>query len=338
MAKSRQLHVAVTGAAGFIGSHLVDRLVADGHRVTAVDNLVTGRMSNLSDALATGKVEFIEADVTDVDSLLGPFSDVDRLFHLAALADIVPSIERPLDYVKANVDGTTAVMEAARESHIGRVVYAASASCYGFPEDIPTPETSPMDPRYPYALTKYLGEQICFHWGQVYDIDVMALRLFNVYGPRSRTTGAYGAVMGVFIAQSLAGQPMTIVGSGEQTRDFTYVTDVADAFATAGDSNISGEVFNVGSGGTYSINRLTELIGGSTLNIPKRPGEPDSTYADISRIREHLGWAPITSFEEGVRKIMENADDWREAPVWTPETIEDATRSWFGHLGATDPK
>ena len=175
-------------------------------------------------------------------------------------------------------------------------------------------------------------EQAVLHWGQVYGLPVVSLRLFNVYGPRSRTSGTYGAVFGVFLAQKLKSAPFTVVGDGTQTRDFTYVTDVVRAFVEAARSILSGEVFNMGSGGTYSVNRLVELLGGEVTYIPKRPGEPDQTFADTTRIRQMLGWKPEVSFEEGVAKMIEHIDYWREAPVWTPDKIEEATRGWFKYL------
>lgn len=322
----------VTGGAGFIGSHLVDRLVADGYTVTVIDNLAVGRRANLDAALSTGQVNFHELSVADLESISPLFEDGPLVFHLAGMADIVPSIEHPLRYHRANVDGTAAVMEAARAGGSPKIIYAASSSCYGIPDQYPTPESAVIQPRYPYALTKNLGEQIVLHWGDVYGIDVLALRLFNVYGPRARTNGTYGAVFGVFLAQKLAGKPLTIVGDGSQTRDFTYVSDVVEAFVTASKSSVSGEIFNVGSGGTYSVNELVKLIGGEVTHMPKRPGEPDQTFADISKIREILGWTPKVPFAEGVGKVLEHIDDWGDAPVWTPEKISEATRSWFESL------
>jgi UDP-glucose 4-epimerase len=322
----------VTGGAGFIGSHLVDRLVADGNEVVAIDNLAVGRRSNLDNALSSGKAELHEIDVADLDAIKPIFEDAPVVFHLAGMADIVPSIEHPLDYHRANVDGTASVMEAARAGGATKIVYAASSSCYGIPDEYPTPESAAIQPQYPYALTKNLGEQIVLHWGAVYSMDVLALRLFNVYGPRARTSGTYGAVFGVFLAQKLAGEPLTIVGDGKQTRDFTYVADVVEAFVTAAASGITGEVLNVGSGGTYSVNQLVELIGGETTHLPKRPGEPDQTFADISKIKSLLDWSPKISFEEGVGKVLEDIEDWGDAPVWTPKKINEATRAWFANL------
>jgi UDP-glucose 4-epimerase len=322
----------VTGGAGFIGSHLVDRLLADGHDVAVIDNFATGRHENLRAAESSNRLKVHRADIADFDAVAPLFAGVDWVFHLAAMADIVPSIQRPMVYHRANVDGTIAALEASRLAGVSRFLYAASSSCYGIPNVYPTPESSPIRPMYPYALTKNVGERYAMHWHKVYGLPVLALRLFNVFGPRHRTGGTYGAVFGVFLAQKLAGQPFTVVGDGIQTRDFTFVTDVADAFVIAAESTQAGRSFNVGSGSTHSVNCLVELLGGPRINIPKRPGEPDCTFADISLIRGALGWAPRVRFEDGVRVMLENIEGWRDAPVWTAEKIETATADWFRHL------
>jgi UDP-glucose 4-epimerase len=322
----------VTGAAGFIGSHMCDLLLAQGHSVTGVDNLATGRLRNVGHLSGNERFAFIEADICDPEAMAGAVAGRDWVFHFAGLADIVPSIQQPLLYHRANVDGTAVLLEASRQTGVGRFLYAASSSCYGAAPETPTPETAPIQPAYPYALTKYLGEQMAQHWCRVYGMPVVSLRLFNVYGPRSRTTGAYGAVFGVFLAQKLAGKPLTVVGDGTQSRDFTFVTDVTRAFLGAAESDISGEVFNIGSGGHYSVNRIVELIGGDRVGIPRRPGEPDVTFADTARFRAATGWAPQVGFEQGVRIMLDNIDAWRDAPVWTPDTIADATADWFKYL------
>ena len=330
------LKLVVTGGCGFIGSHLVEILLEAGHRVTVVDNLATGKLGNLSSVSDNPDLKTEQVDVNDGSSLRKIFSGVDTVFHLAALASIVPSIDNPVEYYRTNVDGTVSVLEAVRSAGVRRVVFAASSSCYGVPDSYPTDENAPIRPEYPYALTKWLAEQTALHWGQVYGIEVISLRLFNVYGPRARTKGAYGAVLGVFLAQKLADQPLTIVGDGEQTRDFTYVTDVARAFMVAGEAPRAAcrQVYNVGSGGSYSVNRLAGLIGGETVHIPRRPGEPDCTFADIARIQSSLGWSSTVDFEEGVARVMSDIESFRDAPVWTPETIADHTKTWFERLGA----
>jgi UDP-glucose 4-epimerase len=327
---------AVTGGAGFIGSHLTDALLAAGHTVTVIDNFATGRRKNLTAAQRSPAFILCEADIAgDPAALAAAFEGADGVFHLAGLADIVPSIERPGDYYRANVHGTFQVCEAARAAGVRKIVYAASSSCYGIPEVFPTPETEPTKPQYPYALTKELGERIVMHWGLVYGLDAVSLRLFNVFGPRSRTSGTYGAVFGVFLAQKLAGKPLTVVGDGTQTRDFTYVADVAAAFAAAMAANVRGEIMNVGSGGTYAVNRLVELLGGDVVHIPKRPGEPDCTFANAEKIARLLDWHAQVSLEDGVARMLEHIDDWRDAPVWEPHSIAQATTTWFAQLGGS---
>ena len=329
------MNTLVTGGAGFIGSHLVDRLIKEGHRVTVLDNLSTGRMENLASSSGAPGFEFQKADTSDPGTIRDYFRNIDWVFHLAALADIVPSIENPLEYHRANVDGTVSVLEAARDAGVKRFIYAASSSCYGIPDTFPTPETAPISPRYPYALTKYLGEECVLHWGELYDLSVVSLRLFNVYGPRSRTSGVYGAVFGTFLAQKIHGKPFTVVGDGNQTRDFLFVTDVIEAFMRAAESKVRNEIFNVGTGLPVSINRLIDLLGGDVVYIPKRPGEPDRTQADIGKITGILKWKPRISFEEGVEILLNNIDYWKDAPLWTPETISEATKGWFKHLGSS---
>ncbi len=323
----------VTGGAGFIGSHLAEALLKRGDRVIVLDNLSTGRKENLKLLPGSEKIEFHRVDISDYPAIAPLFTGVEQVFHIAALADIVPSIQQPFAYHRSNVDGTISVLEAARAAGVKRLVYAASSSCYGIPDLYPTPETAPARPQYPYALTKYVGEQYVLHWEQVYGLPAVSLRFFNVYGPRSRTSGTYGAVFGIFLAQKLASHPFTVVGDGTQTRDFTFVTDVVDACLAAADSDLSGEVMNVAGGDPVSVNRLVELLGGESIHIPKRPGEPDCTHGDISKIHRLLGWKPKITIEEGVKILLDNIDYWRQAPVWTPETIADATKDWFKFLG-----
>ena len=325
----------VTGGCGFIGSHIVDRLLDMGHEVTVIDNCSTGRFENLVHQKNNSQLQIVDLDICDCVKISPLFNGVDWVFHMAALADIVPSIKKPQEYFHSNVDGTFSVLQAAKTANVKRFLYTASSSCYGIPDKFPTDEQADILPEYPYAMTKRLGEELALHWCKVYKLPVVSLCLFNVYGTRSRTSGTYGAVFGVFLGQKLAGKPYTVVGNGEQTRDFTYVSDIVDAFIAAAESDIVGERFNVGSGHTYSVNRLVELLGGkdaSVIHIPKRPGEPDCTFADITKITKCLNWRPKVTLEEGVKHIIDNIDYWRQAPVWTAETIKDATEDWFKYL------
>lgn len=324
----------VTGGAGFIGSHMTDLLVARGYAVRIIDSLVGGREANLKHHATDADVTLDRRDIRALapdDSL---FSGAGLVFHFAGIGDIVPSIEHPSEYMSANVQGTVAVLEAARHAGVRKLVYAASSSCYGL-AGTPTREDHPIRPQYPYALSKYQGEQAVFHWGQVYKLPVNSIRIFNAYGTRSRTSGAYGAVFGVFLRQKIAGKPFTVVGDGTQRRDFIYATDVAAGFLAAAETERSGEAWNVGAGNPQSINRLIELLGGERTSIPRRPGEPDATWADISKIGRDLGWAPKVSFADGVGRILADIDYWREAPLWTPETIAGATETWFRVLSGT---
>ena len=320
----------VTGGAGFIGSHLVDLLLKEKIKVTVLDNFSTGRPENLDHVRE--QIKLVECDLGVKGDLIQHFDNADWVFHLAALADIVPSIQQPEAYFRANVDGTFNVLQAAKDAEVKRFIYIASSSCYGIPDKYPTPENAEIRPQYPYALAKRMGEELVMHWAQVYNFPALSLRFFNVYGPRSRTSGTYGAVFGVFLGQKLAGKPFTVVGDGEQTRDFTYVTDIAQAILVSAKSNRVGQIYNVGSGATVSVNRLVELLVGEKVHIPKRPGEPDSTFADISRIQSELGWAPQVTIEDGVAEILKHIDYWRDAPVWTPDSIAEATEDWFRFL------
>ena len=324
----------VTGGAGFIGSHIVDALVRSGRKVRIIDNLAVGKLSNIEHHKENPDVTFHQADVADKAAMMELINGAERVFHLAAMADIVPSIQNSEQYFRANVDGTFAVLEAARAAGVKKLVYTASSSCYGIPDTYPTPETQAIDTRYPYALTKFLGEQLAMHWAQVYHMPICSVRLFNVYGPRARTSGTYGAVFGVFLAQILSGKPLTVVGDGSQTRDFTFVTDVVRAFIMAADNGRNGQIYNVGTGKPVSVNRLVELLKPKdVVHIPKRPGEPDCTMADNTRIVTDLGWQPEVSFEAGVQIMLDNIDAWRDAPVWTTDQIADATADWFKYLG-----
>ena len=326
------MRVIITGGCGFIGSHLADFLIDSNNEVVVVDNLSIGRLENINHLFEHSKFTFLQADITDFDSIEIVFKDADWVFHFAALADIVPSIENPNEYYRSNVNGTFNVLEACRKHHVKKIIYSASSSCYGIPDEYPPQETAEIRPQYPYALTKYLGEQLVMHWSQLYKLPAVSLRFFNVYGPRARTSGTYGAVFGVFLAQKLAKRPYTVVGDGCQTRDFTYVSDIVNAVVIAAESNLSGEIINIGSNNTYSINQLVKLLGGDVIHIPKRPGEPNCTWADISKANQLLNWEPQVSLEEGVNGLLRNIEYWNDAPLWDQNSIAKATEKWFEYL------
>ena len=322
----------VTGGCGFIGSHLADNLIKLNFKVVVIDNLSVGRRENISHLNGNSKFTFVDADISNFDLIEPIFRGADLVFHLAALADIVPSIENPTEYYKSNVTGTFNVLQACRKHKVKKIIYAGSSSCYGIPDEYPTKEIASIRPEYPYALTKNLGEQLVMHWCKLYNLPAISLRFFNVYGPRARTSGTYGAVFGVFLAQKLANKPYTVVGDGNQTRDFTFVSDVVSAIIAAAESDLSGEVINIGSNNTYSINRLVELLGGEITYIPKRPGEPDCTWADITKATQLLDWEPKVSLEEGVDILLNNIEYWADAPLWDEKSIAKATKSWFKYL------
>jgi UDP-glucose 4-epimerase len=322
----------VTGGAGFIGSHMVDLLLGRGFAVRIIDNLAGGRRENLVQHSLNPNLALETRDIRDVPPGDPLFRDVKYIFHFAGIGDIVPSIEEPTEYMSVNIQGTVHMLECARRAKIEKFIYAASSSCYGLAE-APTREDHRIAPQYPYALSKYLGEEAAFHWHRVYKLPVNSIRIFNVYGPRVRTKGAYGAVFGVFFKQKLEGRPFTVVGDGTQKRDFLYVTDLAEAFLLAAMTQLDGRIWNLGAGNPQSVNRLVDLIGGTKVQIPKRPGEPDVTWADIGAIQRDLGWKPTVPFERGVAEMMSKIEAWRDAPLWDPESIAKATQTWFQHLG-----
>jgi len=324
------MKVVVTGGAGFIGSNLVEFLLKKKWKVVVIDNLSTGNLDNIKNFKS--KIKFIKSDISKIGRWSNSFRNVDIVFHLAALADIVPSIQKPTNYFKSNVTGTFNIVNVCKKYKVKKLLYSASSSCYGIPSKFPTNEKELINTQYPYALTKRLGEEIVLHWGKVYNLDVTSLRLFNVYGPKSRTSGTYGAVFGVFLAQKLNNKPYTVVGNGKQTRDFTYVSDVVNAFYMASKKKTNSKVFNVGSGKTISINKIVEILGGKKIYIPKRPGEPDCTFADIRLIKKELKWSPKINIETGIKLLINEINYWKKAPIWTKSKINKATKDWFKYL------
>jgi UDP-glucose 4-epimerase len=314
---------------------MVDVLLEGGYGVRVIDDFSGGHDRNLAHLSGHPDLVVVRQDIRGLDPETRPFGDARFVFHFAGIGDIVPSIERPIDYMDINVQGTVKVLECARAAGVAKLVYAASSSCYGL-ADVPTREDHPIDPKYPYALSKYQGEQAALHWHKVYGLPVNTIRIFNAYGTRVRTTGAYGAVFGVFFKQKLAGKPFTVVGDGTQGRDFLYVTDVARAFLAAAETDKVGETYNLGAGDPQTVNRLVDLLGGDVVYIPKRPGEPDCTWADITKITNELNWAPKVSFEEGVGRMVAEIDNWQDAPLWDPASIEQATKTWFQYMSPAD--
>ena len=324
------MKIIVTGGAGFIGSHLVEFLIKKGHSVIVIDNLSTGNIDNIKNFRK--KIRFIRADISKKGKWEKEFKNVHAVYHIAALADIVPSIENPEKYFNSNVVGTKNILQACIKNRIKKIIYSASSSCYGIPINYPTKETEKIDCRYPYALTKWIGEKLLLHYGKVYNLNVISLRLFNVYGTRSRTSGTYGAMFGVFLAQILNKKPLTVVGNGKQKRDFIYVSDVANAFYKCLNYNKKNMILNVGTGKPISVIKIAKILKSKVIYIQKRPGEPERTHANISKIKKELNWKPTIKIEDGINKLLININYWKKAPIWTPKKIKVATKSWFKYL------
>ena len=321
----------VTGGAGFIGSHLVDLLLSKGYEVRVIDNLSGGRLENLRDHKNNKKLIIKKTDINKMSKNEKVFDNAKYVFHFAGKGDIVPSIENPISYMQTNVIGTTKVLENCRNKKISKFVYAASSSCYGLAKT-PTNENHKISTKYPYALSKYLGEQTCLHWSDIYSIPVISIRIFNAYGLRVKTTGAYGAAFGVFLKQKLMKKPYTVVGNGQQKRDFLHVKDVANAFYLAAISSHKNKIYNLGAGKPQKIINLIKILGGPYTFIPKRPGEPKCTWADIKKFKKEIKWKPKISFKEGVSEMLKNIDNWKKAPLWDQQSIKKATKLWFKHL------
>lgn len=319
----------VTGAGGLIGSAMVEFLLSKGHKVKAFDNNQENVAANLPN---DPNLKITLRDVREIKP--DDFNGAEYVFHFAGMMDLVPSIEKPALYMDVNVQGTVQCLEAARQAKVRKFVYAASSSCYGDKPELPTREDAGIDCCHPYALSKYLGEQAVFHWHHVYKLPVNSIRIFNAYGPRLRGSGTYGAVFGVFLKQKLEGHPFTIVGDGTQGRDFVYSTDVADAFYRAALTDEAGQAYNIGGGQPRSVNDIVELLGGGDrVYLPKRPGEPNTTWADISKAKSELGWTPRVSFQQGVESVVTDIEAFRRIPLWTPKDIGKATKGWFDALG-----
>ena len=321
----------VSGGCGFIGSHMVELLLKKNFEVRVIDNFSTGSKKNLNHIKNIKNLKLKKIDITRLNPKNKIFKNVDYVFHFAGIADLVPSIENPEKYMMTNLIGTIKMLEASRNFKIKKFIYAASASCYGKTE-IKVSEKEKINTEHPYAFSKYCGELAVRHWAKVYKLNFSSMRIFNAYGPRSRTTGAYGAVMGVFFKQKLENKPFTIVGSGKQSRDFIHVTDVVRAFFAAAQKKNSNEIFNVATSKAKSINLLTKIIGGKKINIPNRPGESFKSHANISKIVSKLKWKPNIRFEIGVKELIKNIEDWREAPLWNKKNIRQATKTWFKYL------
>ena len=301
----KKIKSIVTGGAGFIGSNLVDKLVNRGHKVIVIDNFISGKKSNLSHH-SKKNVKIIKLDISKDKNLSEHFKGANYVFHLAGLAEIIPSIKDPARYFINNTLGTLNVLEATKKVKINKFIYAASSSCYGKTKKIPTKETDIIDATNPYSLTKFLGEELVIKYAKLYHMPNISFRFFNVYGPRLNSKGKYGAVFSIFLKQKKANKPLTIVGNGRQTRDFIYVDDLVDAFFKIMKSNLSNKIYNLGSGKETSINKIASLIGGKKIFIPEIQGETKRSCANISKICKDVNWKPRISISEGIKKLFNN--------------------------------
>jgi len=300
----------VTGVAGFIGSSLADALLDRGYEVRGIDNFATGRRENLDRLAGRGEFSFSELNIRNQDGVREIMAGVDYVFHQAAVPSVPRSVDDPVTSTDANCTGTATVLDAARREEVDTAVVASSSSVYGSSEELPKVETMQPNPESPYALSKYYTEQLAVQCSDLYDIDTVALRYFNVFGPYQDPHGEYAAVIPKFIRLMLDGERPVIYGDGEQSRDFTYIDNVIRANVLAAEGDVSGKVFNTGCGGRYTINELVdalnELLGADLEPIydDPRPGDVRHSHADISKARDLLGYDPKVDFVEGLERTV----------------------------------
>ena len=321
----------VTGCAGFIGSHMCDYLLKKNIIVYGIDNLSSGKLKNIKH-IKTKNFKFIKSDIKNL-KFFSKQKKIDYIFHFAGNGELIPSIDNPIKYLKNNTINTAIILDQIVKNKIKlkKFIYAASSTCYG-KNNSKTNENSKISIEHPYALSKYLGEYCLMHWSKIYNIPSVSIRIFNAYGPRSRTNNVYGAVIGVFLRQKLSDYPLTIVGDGNQKRDFLYIYDVCDASYKATKIKSKFEIFNLGFGKSKKINFLASLISNNKTYIPWRPGEPKNTEANISKIKRKLGWKPTITLKDGIERIIKDIDYWKKAPLWTKKKIRKATKNWQKYL------
>jgi len=332
-----KLNYLVTGGAGFIGSHTVDELSKNKNinKIFVIDDLSNGSLKNISQHKKNKKIEFINKDINLISEKSKIFKEINSVIHYAGSGSIVPSIENPRKYFKNNFSGTVNILECARKNKIKSFVYAASSSCYGLART-PTNEMHKISCESPYALSKYMGEAATFHFGKVYNFRVNSIRIFNAFGERINTKGVYGSVFPVFFKQILENKPITLVGDGEQMRDYVYVTDVAKAFIKISMlQKVNQETFNLGSGRPISIKYLISKLCSKNykiIKLPRRPAEPQITHANITKIKKLTGWKPAISFDEGLSRMKQNINYWSNSKLWTKKNIDKHTKNWFKYL------
>jgi UDP-glucose 4-epimerase len=292
----------VTGGAGFIGSHLVDKLIEQGHEVIIIDN----ESGAASDKFYWNeKATHVKKCITDYEGTRPFYDGVDYVFHLAAKARIQTTVDAPIECTNTNLVGTTTILQCSREAGVKRVIYSSTSSAYGLKNTPPLREDMPNDCLNPYSISKTAGEKMCKFYTDHFGLETVTFRYFNVYGPREPLKGPYAPVIGIFMRQRKAGEDMTIVGDGDQRRDFTYVDDVVEANVRAAYAEgVSGETINVGTGTNHSVNEIADMIGGPRVNIPQRPGEARITLADNTKLKNLLKLVPQVKVEEHIKLIM----------------------------------
>jgi nucleoside-diphosphate-sugar epimerase len=302
----------ITGIAGFIGSSLARTLLERGERVRGVDNLSTGKRESLAEILS--RIDFREADIVDLDAMRKACAGVDFVLHQAAIPSVPKSVLDPLASNRANVDGTLNVLVAARDAKVKRLVYAASSSAYGDTPTLPKREDMKPDPISPYAVAKLAGEQYMISFYRCYQLETVSLRYFNIFGPRQDPSSPYSGVLAKFITMMLRGEPPTIFGDGEQSRDFTYIDNAVEAnllACTAPASQAAGQMFNVATGRRVTLSETFKLLQGLTsysgkaIHTAERGGDIKHSLADISKAEARLGYKPKVGFEEGLRRTVE---------------------------------
>jgi UDP-glucose 4-epimerase len=304
------MKVLVTGGAGFIGSHLVERLLAAGDTVCVVDDLSTGKRENL---VQHRNLDFIEGDIRDLGLIHGCAGGIDTIVHLAAVASVQASMDDPVHTHQVNFDGTLNLLEASRRHGVKRFIYASSAAVYGDVAAIPVSEQAALRPLSPYATDKLSGEYYLSHYHRSYGLPATAFRFFNIYGPRQDPSSPYSGVISIFLESLIRNKPVTVFGDGNQTRDFVFVSDLADLLgrATHGTDGVGG-VFNVGTGKRHSLLHLLailEELAGKKIerrHEPARPGDIQHSCADVTRLRNIFGGAPATTFEQGLKKLLQS--------------------------------